>query len=116
MQRPQGLLEPGLPLEQRRDQWRCRRAGTDRDNPDAEWGEFHRQHLREGDDAALRGAVRRIARECRVQSRNRGDVDDHATAWGLDQMWDGVLAGVERAAQVDANHVLPLFVWRLARW
>ena len=62
--------------------------------------------LRQADDAVLRRRVGRAVREA-DQAADRGDVDDRAAA-GLAHPPRGGLAAVERAAQVDGDHVVPL--------
>ena len=103
--RAQTLLERVLGevlLGQRRPD----QAGADRVDADPGRGEVASQALRQADDAVLRRRVGRAPREP-DQAADGGDVHDRAAA-ALAHPPRGGLAAVERAAQVDGDHVVPL--------
>ncbi len=103
---PQPLLERVVDevlLGQRRpDQARADRVHTDPGR-----AEIAGEALRQADHPVLRRRVGRTPREP-DQPADRRDVDDH-TAAGLAHGTRSGLAAVERAAQVDGDHVVPLF-------
>ena len=91
---------------------RGERAGGDRVAGDAVAGTFHRDDGGERGDARLRGAVVGLA-EVAEQTRRRRGADDVAGALGLAPVAHGRAGGQEVAAEVDADHGVPVVLGHL---
>jgi hypothetical protein len=87
-------------------------AGGDRVDRDPVLAQLERHDLRQQTQPALRGAVRRCARERDVLVHG-GDVDDPPALSGVDHDAGGPLRADERAGEVERKHLLPLVEWEL---
>src|SRR5438067_218485 len=81
-----------------------RRQGIDED-PVAR--QLHRQHMRQMDEAGLRGAIGRYLAD-RPEPQYRGDVDDAARPFALDQMVGEFARRQPRAFQVRVDDMIPI--------